>query len=300
MADRASDASMASAEQARSRSAGEWLASVGQRSATAFILMPIVIAIAWFGGWAAFCGALLTLVVGLYELRHMFAQHGWHPIILLSGALGVDFLVAAMLPHQRAALLALGISALLVGSFAWLILERKATLEGSLTDWALTVVLPFYLGWPLAFFLVMRGDVVGYRTPGFWWTLTTLFTVWAFDTFAFFAGRFWGRTKLAPWISPKKTWEGAAGGLVFALIAAWLFTRPIGIAWYHALAIGALVSVAATVGDLAESLIKRDAGVKDSGRIMPGHGGVLDRVDSLLFAVMVVLFYAVFLGSITV
>jgi phosphatidate cytidylyltransferase len=76
-----------------------------------------------------------------------------------------------------------------------------------------------------------------------------------------------------------------------------LFTHPLGVAWYHVIALGVLISAAATVGDLAESLLKRDVGVKDSGSMMPGHGGILDRLDSLLFAVMVVYYYAYFLGS---
>jgi phosphatidate cytidylyltransferase len=284
----------------RGRTTPEWLAGLGQRSATAFILMPVVIAIVWFGGWVAFGCTVVVAALGLWELRSMLAQRGWHPILPLSAALGLCFLVAAMLPQQREAIAGLGISATIVVAFLWLMLARNEALEGSLTDWALTLVLPLYLAWPLALFLLLRGNTAGYHTAGFWWSLTTLFTVWAFDTFAFFAGRFFGRHRLAPRISPKKTWEGAAGGLIFAIVAAVLFTRPIGVPWYHALAIGVLVSFAATVGDLAESLLKRDTGVKDSGTLMRGHGGVLDRIDSLLFAVMAVFFYAVFLGSIRV
>jgi phosphatidate cytidylyltransferase len=275
----------------------EWWVSLGRRSATAFVLIPVVVALVWFGGWVAFGGAALALTLALYELHAMLAHRGWHPVLLLSFAFGVDFLLAAMLPQQRAALLQIGVTATLAGAFTWLILTRRATLEHSLTDWALTLALPIYLGWPLSLFLAMRGSEAGYHAAGFWWVLTTLFCVWAFDTFALLGGRMWGHTKLAPWISPKKTWEGAAVGLVFAVIAGFVFTRPLGIAWYHGLAIGALVSVAATIGDLAESLLKRDAGVKDSGTIMPGHGGLLDRTDSLLFAAMAVFFYGVALGA---
>jgi phosphatidate cytidylyltransferase len=284
----------------RNRSAAEWLKSVAQRARTAFILMPIIIVLAWFGGWWAFACALVFTVVALWELRRMLAQRGLHPIMTLSGALCIVFLVAAELPQQRLALVALGISGMLVGSFAWLMISRQASLAGSLTDWALTMVLPFYLGWPLAVFLLLRGPTLGYHVNGFWWMLATLFGVWGFDTAAFFAGRWFGHHQMAPLISPKKTWEGAAGGLIFALIGVFVCTLPIGVAWYHVLAIGVLVSVAATLGDLAESLLKRDVGVKDSGTIMPGHGGILDRIDSLLFAILVVFFYAAFLGSIKV
>jgi phosphatidate cytidylyltransferase len=288
------------AEQESSRDTRAWLTNLRDRFATALLLIAIVVAIAFGGGWWAFAGTTVFTVLGLLELRWMLAQRGWHPIIVLSGALSITFLLAAMLPRQRTAIMALGISAMMIGSFSWLMLARKATLEGSLTDWALTVVLPFYLGWPMAFFLLLRGPTPGFQAPGFWWTLTTLFSVWAFDSFAFFGGRLFGRHQLAPLISPKKTWEGAVSGLIFALIAVALFTLPLHIAWYHVIAIGVLVSVAATIGDLAESLLKRDVGVKDSGTLIRGHGGVLDRVDSELFAVIVVFFYAAFLGSIPV
>jgi phosphatidate cytidylyltransferase len=270
---------------------------VAQRSVTALILMPVIIALVWFGGWVAFGAAVIVLALCLWELRGMLANRGWHPPILLSGLLGLDFLVAAMLPTYRAPMVALGVSGLVVGSFAWLMLTRRDSLEGTLTDWALTLAAAFYVGWPIAFFLLLRGGKVG-PAPGFWWLLTLFFTVWSFDTAAFFAGRLWGQTKLAPLISPKKTWEGVAGGVALALVAAWVFTRPLNVPWYHALALGVLVSVAATLGDLAESLLKRDLGAKDSGTLMRGHGGVLDRADSLLFAVMVVFFYAAFLRSI--
>lgn len=285
-------------EPAASRSAGEWLRGLSQRLGTAAVLIPIVIMLVWFGGWVAFAGAVATLALCLWELNAVLAHRGWNPILLLSGLFGLDLLVAAMLPVYRVPMLALGISALVIVPFFWLILARRDTLDGALIDWALTLGAGFYLGWPIAMFLLLRGDTPGYQSSGFWWLLTLFFTVWAFDTFAFFAGHFFGRTKLAHHISPKKSWEGAAGGLAAALLAAWLFTRPIGVPWFHALAIGVLVSVAATVGDLAESLVKRAAGVKDSGTIVPGHGGLLDRVDSLLFAVMVVFFYAAFLHTV--
>jgi phosphatidate cytidylyltransferase len=109
--------------------------------------------------------------------------------------------------------------------------------------------------------------------------------VWINDIFAYLSGTFFGRHKLFERVSPKKTWEGALGGLVFAMAAAWgfsqlsdLFTLPV---W---LLYAALLVVTATFGDLVESMLKRNMGVKDSGTIFPGHGGVLDRFDAVLFA----------------
>ena len=111
--------------------------------------------------------------------------------------------------------------------------------------------------------------------------LMVLVLVWIADTAAYFVGRAWGRRKLAPAISPGKTWEGAAGGLIGALAYAIIGGFSIqGIAWAPFLAAAALLAMASIVGDLFESALKRQAGVKDSGTLLPGHGGILDRIDS--------------------
>jgi phosphatidate cytidylyltransferase len=117
--------------------------------------------------------------------------------------------------------------------------------------------------------------------------------VWSFDGAAFFTGRYFGRHKLAPLISPAKTWEGVIGGLVACVITCLLTTIiPLGVTWYLSILLAVLIGVAATLGDLSESLIKRQTNVKDSGQIMPGHGGMLDRMDSLFFAIIVVYIFA--------
>ncbi|HLZ24082.1 MAG TPA: CDP-archaeol synthase [Ktedonobacterales bacterium] len=302
-----------SADGEKAASSG-WLASLAKRATSALILIPVVIALVWFGGWMAFVGALLTLLVATWELHDMFAHKGWHPPVVFSLALCIDFLVVAILWNEHVSRLALvaavllGICALLTISFGWLILTRE-NFEAALLDWALAMATPFYLGLPLSFFLLLRGNVLGASAPGFAWMLATFFMVWANDTFALLAGHYLGRGgrhKLAPRVSPAKTWEGFFGGLVFTVIAALvfliaipnIFNLAIHVAWYHAAAIGILVAVAATIGDLAESLLKRGTNVKDSGKIIPGHGGILDRIDSLLFAVLVVVFYAAFLHGI--
>ncbi|HKV84818.1 MAG TPA: CDP-archaeol synthase [Ktedonobacterales bacterium] len=282
-----------------------WLKGLTQRALSALILIPVVIALVWFGGWVAFGGAVLALAIGLWELRRMFAKKGWRPLLALTFASGVIFSVVAVLWHEGDGLASLVLTALLTISglmtlsFAWLILTRK-TVEGALTDWALTVGSAIYLAWPIAFFLLLRGDAAGAKNAGFGWLLAMFFMVWANDTFALLTGHFLGRHKLSPVISPGKTWEGFYGGLFFTICAALVFLLlvphifgvPLHIAWYHAVILGALVAIAATIGDLAESLLKRSTGVKDSGAIVPGHGGILDRMDSLLFVVLVVFFYA--------
>jgi len=134
---------------------------------------------------------------------------------------------------------------------------------------------------------------VGSGNMSFPWILLALFIlVWANDVFAYLVGSTIGKHKLYEKISPGKTWEGSIGGFLFTLVFAWIFSRfALNLNLTHWLWIGVIVSVAANLGDLAESLLKRNAGVKDAGTIFPGHGGVLDRFDAVLFATPFVFFY---------
>ena len=273
----------------------QWNRSVGQRVITSIIAIPVVLAFVWFSGWLGFAAAALAVILSVYELHNMMVHEGYHPLIWMSFALSILFLLAAMFPQQRLILLEVGLSAALLITLPLLFFRKK--LDGAMVDWSLTLAIPVYLGWPLSVFLILRGFQGGI-TPGFWWVLTVFLGVWGFDSGAFFAGHFFGKHKLAPTISPAKTWEGVAGGLVFSIAAALLFTTwPLGVPWYLAILLGILIGIAATLGDLAESLIKRQTHVKDSGLFMPGHGGILDRIDSLLFAVIVVFIFAQLVGK---
>ena len=280
--------------------------SVGQRWLTAGVVIPIVLAFAWLGGWWSFAAVTLVVALGAYELHTMMRHAGFHPITPVSACLILFFLLAAMFPPaQRLLILEGGLSSALVISFLWLFFRKEA--EGAFVDLALTLANPIYLGWSMSFFLLLRGYEIGWpfnHSPwwllprGVWWLLTVLLGVWGFDTAAFFTGRLFGRHKLAPHISPAKTWEGVFGGLVLSIIAALLCTvGPLGVPWYLAIVLGVVLGCAAVAGDLAESLIKRQAHVKDSGQIMPGHGGMLDRIDSLMFAVIVVYAFAQLVGG---
>jgi len=280
---------------ASEKTSRQWNRSVGQRVITSVIAMPVILAFVWLGGWWGFAAAIIAVILSVYELHTMMLHEGYHPLIVVSFALSILFLVAAMLPQQRLILLEIGLSAALLVTLPLFFFRKK--LEGAMVDWSLTLAIPVYLGWPLSVFLLLRGSQVGI-SPGFWWVLTVFLGVWGFDTTAFFAGHFFGRHKLAPNISPAKTWEGAAGGLILSIAAALLLTTlPLGVPWYLAILLGILIGIAATLGDLAESLIKRQTHVKDSGQIIPGHGGILDRVDSLLFAVIVVFIFAQLIGK---
>jgi phosphatidate cytidylyltransferase len=145
-----------------------------------------------------------------------------------------------------------------------------------------------YLALPFSYLVLVKG-----LERGEWWIMFLLLLIWANDTFAYFTGRAIGRTKLSPRISPKKTIEGAVGGLIGGAIAALLFNNIFGLGMgvFPAVVLSVVIGVVAIFGDLIESVLKRAAGVKDSGRVIPGHGGILDRIDSLVFAVPVLYYF---------
>jgi phosphatidate cytidylyltransferase len=271
----------------------QWRRSLLLRVLTALVGIPTILLFLWFGGWAVFAVLVILVVWASYEMHHMLIGEGKHPLSLLSLALSLIFLLAAIFPAQRSLLLQGGISLLLLLSFSWFLLMRKS-LDGSLVDWALTMAVPFYIGWPLSFFQLLRGNQIGF-SDGFWLVLVVLAGVWTYDSMAFFSGRFFGRHKLATVVSPSKTWEGVIGGIIGGVAVTILTTHPLNIPIYHAIILGVLLSIAGQIGDLAESLIKRQTHVKDSGRLVPGHGGILDRIDSQLFGVIVLYLYVLWL-----
>jgi phosphatidate cytidylyltransferase len=149
-----------------------------------------------------------------------------------------------------------------------------------------------YVGWLLSYLVALRGLDNGRN-----WVFFALFTTFASDTAAFFVGRALGKRRLAPQISPGKTWEGAIGGVFGAIIVSLFFILPtpltLHLNWGQAILLGLLVSIFGQLGDLVESLFKRNMGAKDSGRLLPGHGGMLDRMDSIIFAGIVVYYYVI-------
>ena len=277
------------------------VSSLAQRWLTALIAMPVVLVFVWFGGWWACLATAVVVVVCCLEFHTMLLHIGQRPLIWISLGLSLLFLVSAMLPQQRLLILEIGIGASILLSFPIFFWRKK--MEGTLVDWALTLVIAFYIGWPMSLLLLLRGFEPAvihlasgdwlYLPRGVWWLVTIFAGVWLFDAAAFFSGRYFGRHKLAPLISPAKTWEGVIGGLIACVIACLVTTMvPLGVPWYLSILLAVLIGGAATLGDLSESLIKRQTHVKDSGQIMPGHGGMLDRMDSILFAIIVVYIFA--------
>jgi phosphatidate cytidylyltransferase len=253
------------------------MSALASRILVVVVLLPLVIGVVYLGGWWLFGLALIAGLVALHELYTMAKD--LRPLVI-AGYLGF---VLALLGLQ-------------IGGLAWMLGGMLATLffsfvfyglsdirTSATTSFGVTLLGVAWVGGGLGLSLLVR-DIPDH---GFWATIAVLVTVSVADTAAFFVGRTLGRRKLAPAISPGKSWEGLVAGLVAAMVTSFLILykdRDEFLTIPETLLFGAAVVVAAVFGDLFESAIKRDLAFKDSGRLLGGHGGMLDRIDALLWA----------------
>ena len=221
------------------------------------------------------------------EVRSMLRQGGYAPLdgllVGLAAALPLVTWLAPVWPFVPDAVVILTIALIL--SLGWLVVHPS---ERALVNWAVSLALALYLGGFMLFYMPLRAQPSNF--PGFW-VMALLVLSWVCDSSAFFVGRAYGRARLAPAISPNKSVEGAvaglvAPGLVGLIVAPLLGLSPLVLGGY-----GLVIAVGTIVGDLIESLIKRQTGVKDSGVLIPGHGGLLDRMDSLLLCAPLAVLY---------
>lgn len=247
----------------------------------------VAIAIVAVGGVAFALALAVIAALGLYELYSLTAAARplrWAGYL---GALSLIVFAWGMDDPEHGLLLGLGLSLILV-AVAALILPRRDDITARMATTLLGVV---YLGLPLGILVIMRDLPDGAGA-----VVNVLVGVWIFDTASYVGGRMWGKRPIAPLTSPKKTVEGAVVGLVVATGAVWiagLYMDWIG--GWQSLILGLAICPAAFLGDLFESVLKRDAGAKDSGRLLLGHGGVLDRFDALLFGSVAAYFVTVWL-----
>lgn len=253
------------------------MSNLASRVLVGAIGLPLVLGLVWVGGWWLF---VLLLAVGLLALHEYYAMARPLRPIVIAGYLG---LLLTLLAAQ-------------VGGFVWVaggiaatfalafVLKGVAeTRQSATVSVGATTLGVAWIGLGLVYLHALRDLPEHGRLASF----TVLLAVWAGDTLAFFVGRLVGRHKLAPKISPGKTWEGFVGGTL-ATVAATFFAlydeRHDFLSIGQAILLGLAVAAAAPLGDLFESQLKRDLGLKDSGRVLAGHGGVLDRIDAQLFA----------------
>jgi phosphatidate cytidylyltransferase len=263
------------------------------RVAFAIPAIALTAVLLWLGGWWL-AGALAVLsVLGAREVYQLARRQGIEPLTEL-GLLAAAAIPLGILALDRPSAAA---TAAYAGTLWLLALLAVAMARGPtgrpLTAVAVTVFGALYASAPLAFLIGIRhgSHSTQHHTAYFLLTLLPLVLTWICDTAAYGAGTVFGGPKLAPVLSPNKTWSGAIGGLagalLFALALGFLVLNRAG--WqfgvWELLGVGVVVGVVGQLGDVAESLLKREAGVKDSSSLIPGHGGVLDRLDSLYFVI---------------
>jgi phosphatidate cytidylyltransferase len=241
------------------------------------VLLPLVIGLVYLGGWWLFGLALAGGLLALHELYVMVRD--LRPLVL-GGYLGF---AATLLGLQLGGLEWMLGGLLVTFVFAFVVYGLGGVRQSATSSFAVTLLGVAWVGAGLGCLLLVR-DIPDF---GFWAVMAVLFTVFAADTGAFFVGRTFGRHRLAPAISPAKSWEGFVGGVVAAIGMAFVILykdRGDFLSIPESLVLGLVIALAAVLGDLFESAVKRDLEVKDSGRVLGGHGGVLDRLDSLLWA----------------
>jgi phosphatidate cytidylyltransferase len=272
--------------------------SLWLRVASSILFVPLLLLMARAGGvvWLTFV-AIQTLL-GLEEFYRMARGKGLEPVRWLGFLAALALLGLAYRPQTPNASLLATAGLLLLLALAL----RRGGQPRVLESAAVTAFGVLYVGWLSAHFVLLRE--LPWRAglayaDGSSLVLFAFLVTWSCDTGAYLTGRLFGRTRLSAAISPRKTWEGSLGGFACAMLAstvgAWTFLRPEGggplLPWPHALVLGALVGVCGQVGDLVESLFKRDSASGDSSDLIPGHGGVLDRFDSLYFGAPIVYHY---------
>jgi phosphatidate cytidylyltransferase len=289
-----------------------------KRVATAAVLIPLVLLLVLKAPvyvLAIVSGAVALLAIA--EFLKLVTHYGIQPLTAATYAfvaLFFVFVIVASTNHTplvetTAVIYGIALAATLAPFVFLTISMRRADLPGGYPAAAASTFAFAYIAVPMALLVEIREQPAGAI-----WTIYTLLAVWAGDIFAYFVGKSLGRHRMSPEISPKKTWEGAvasivasvivgtlwiqhAAGISSALLRSGLIERRDGMfgleqpQLWPIILLSAAVNIAAQFGDLVESLIKRGAGVKDSGTILPGHGGMLDRIDAMLFAVPVVWAY---------
>jgi phosphatidate cytidylyltransferase len=259
------------------------LSMLAKRILVAVVLIPIAFLVVTLGG--ALYNACVVGIMGLsaWEYARLFNSGGYQPagVLLIGGAVLLVLGRAWNGFESSAPILAL----LLMASMAYHLIafERGRQLAGA--DFGITLSGALYIGWLGSYLVSLRS-----LPQGEWWVLLALPSVWLVDTGAYFAGTRLGRHKLCPRLSPNKTWEGVVGGALSSIIGTALLAAAyqtwvgLPVSPFYGALLGAILALLTPLGDLGESMIKRQAGAKDSGNLLPGHGGVFDRIDSWLWA----------------
>jgi phosphatidate cytidylyltransferase len=266
------------------------VADLHKRLLVAAIGVPLCVGVVYVGGWFFALGLGLLASIALWEYAHMFANAD--RIVFLhvgAGAAALYPLVVLFFGFAGGATYA----GLLVVAIAVYSIRRLPPTEGPISAAALTLFGIFYTGALLSFAMLLREAIRGPRghLPETLFFFYPILITWGVDTGAYFVGRSLGKRRMAPLISPNKTVAGGVGGLIAGPVAGLLGLWILPLNGYRSVTVGftllfgLLIAIASILGDLVESAMKRECEVKDASNLLPGHGGVLDRLDSLLFAI---------------
>jgi len=269
-----------------------------ERAISAAVLVPVLLIVLAIGGPAIALAIAVITAIAAVEVFRLLRAAGHDVFPALGIVLAVTIVLDAAFPDvlDGSGMLLAAIGVVLVGVAS---MTHQDPRHG-LVAWIATVFGAFYVS--LLAFVIRLGNTAPAVPDGApmevlgaerGWILLLILAVWSYDTGAYLVGRQFGRTKFMSHISPAKTVEGLVGGVVATTVVVAVLLWALGQSPVHALLLGPLVALSAQAGDLAESMLKRAAGAKDSGTLIPGHGGMLDRIDSFLFAAPVVSLYVV-------
>jgi phosphatidate cytidylyltransferase len=269
-----------------------------QRAISAAVLVPVLLIVLALGGPVLAAAVALITAVAATEVFRLLKGAGYTPFAALGTALALVIVLDAAVPDllDGSGLLLGAIGIVLVAIASFTRIEPRDGLQ----SWMATIFGAFYIS--LLSFIIRLGNAapeIPANSPlsaiggerG--WILLLILAVWSYDTGAYLVGKTWGRDKFLTHISPSKTYQGLVGGVVASSVVVALMLWGLGENPLGAVVLGPLAALSAQAGDLAESMLKRAGGVKDSGDLIPGHGGILDRIDSFLFAAPVVTLYVV-------
>lgn len=269
-----------------------------QRAITAAFLVPLLLVVLALGGVVLAAAIAIITVLAAREVFALLRSAGHPTLPVLGAVLALLVIVDATFPDvlEGSGLLLMGVGIVLIAVASFPIPDPR----DGLATWVATVFGALYVS--LLAFVVRLGNAappvpsdapLGFLGAERAWILLLILAVWSYDTGAYLIGKQFGTAKFLTHISPSKTYAGLIGGIVATTVVVGVFLWGLGESPVHAIILGPITALAAQAGDLAESMLKRAAGAKDSSDLIPGHGGMLDRVDSFLFAAPVVTLYVV-------
>ncbi len=272
------------------------MSNMTTRTIVGFLLGPLVLLCIYLGGWILFSLVTLISIVATWEAFMMLKTKNISPNFTVGLWLAILIPLSFINKQIEFSIL------FVISIFVIALFELFRNKENPIQNTTSTLFFSGYIGIGIGSLLGIREllQIQLYDNSFAWLAIAIIFSLWMCDSFAYFGGKLMGRTKLFPRISPNKTWEGSIWGFIASVIFMYLFYKfspmnQLPITYNEVIVIGILIGMFGQIGDLVESMFKRDSGVKDSSHLIPGHGGFFDRFDSLIFVSPLIFFYLRFI-----